>query len=515
MRYLSRGLLYAVLAALSFLLLANFFFFDSGITDRVQELIHDPVNDPLPALEHDDIRTLWAHWSQFILEAKPLVPEIQLSARAPNIHVDTKDNATRNAFTELVINHNRAAKSLAKSHKRFKQELDRLGEISTIFTGYGVALVAGGEYFGPAISTIQMLRRSGSQLPVEVFVADNSEYEKELCDVFLPKLNAKCLIITDFLSTPGSAQLEVRKYQLKALALLFTSFKHVLFLDSDSIPLMDPYQQLMKSDPYLSRGMVIWPDFWMSTESPSFWTIAGKKDFPSDLPVTSSETGQIMVNKGTHLKAVLLATYYNIWGPGWYYPLLSQGAMGQGDKETFMAAAVATDLHYYRVREKVVAVMNDDGEKSRGRAMLQHHAGDDYANARQFTDNYMIAEPRPVRPFFLHANIPKMNVGHLMDEGDIFSEEDKAKRWRLLGTKENQMKTFGFDVEATLWELMETTGCELQDKLNDWKPRERLCERIHEHVQALIHGQVTTVKPAEEKAGVPLEEKKGDEVIQP
>ncbi|KAF4548215.1 Mannosyltransferase-like protein 1 [Elsinoe fawcettii] len=511
MRILGRGLLYAVLTLSLFLFLANFFF-DTGISERVQDIIHDPTNDPLPPLEHENIRDLWAHWSQIIIETKPQVPEVHLSAIAPNIHVQQKDNATRSAFTELVLNHQRATKVLKKSHKRFMQELDRLADVSTIFKGYGVALVAGGEFFGPAITTIQMLRRSGSQLPVEVFVADQSEYEKDICEQFLPKLNAKCLIITDFLETPGSQQLEIRRYQLKGLALLFTSFQHVLFLDSDSIPLMDPYQQLMKTDPYLSRGMIIWPDFWMSTESPSFWTIAGKKEFPPDLPVTASETGQIMVNKGTHLKAVLLATYYNLWGPGWYYPLLSQGAMGQGDKETFMAAAVATDLPYYRVREKVKAVMNDDGERSRGRAMLQHHAGDDFSNAQQFTTNYMVAEPRPVRPFFLHANIPKMNVGHLMDEHDIFSEEDGKKRWRLLGTKENQMRTFGFDVEATLWELMETTGCELQDKMNDWKSRERLCERIHEHVQALIHGKVTDVKPTGQDESKP-EEKKENEVI--
>ncbi|PNS21011.1 Alpha-1,2-mannosyltransferase MNN21 [Sphaceloma murrayae] len=494
MRIFGRWFVYAVLGSLSLFVLLNHYF-DTGISDRVQDLIHDEANDPLPPLKHDSIHDLWAHWNDVFLETKPDVPDIVLRGTAPNLHVDQKGNATRTPFTELVINYRRAVKSMRKSHARLEKELGRLSDLSTLFKGYGVALVAGDEFYGPAITTIQMLRRSGCQLPVEVFVANDDEYEKYVCDEFLPKLNAKCLIITDFMKTPGSQHPEIKRFQLKGLALLFTSFQHVLFLDSDSIPLMDPYQQLMKSEPYLSKGMIVWPDFWISTESPSFWSIAGLKSFPSDLPVTASETGQIMVNKGTHLKAVLLATYYNLWGPGHYYPLLSQGAVGQGDKETFMAAAVAQNLPYYRVKERVRAVMNDDGEHTRGRAMLQHHAGDDFANVKQFTDNYMIAEPRPVRPFFVHANIPKMNAGHLMDEGDIFSKGDGRKRWRLLGTKENQVKKFGMDLEAVLWELMETTACELADKLEDWKRRPRLCERMHEHVEALIKGNVAGVKP--------------------
>ncbi|TKX21223.1 mannosyltransferase-like protein 3 [Elsinoe australis] len=514
MRILGRWLLYTIVAVFSAVIFVNVYFkteLTERVQGRVQELVHDESKDPLPPLEHNSIPELWAHWSEVIWDARPDIPEIVLRARAPDIMVTQKDNATRSPFTELVINNERAVKSLGKSHKRFVKELDRLEGLSTLFTGYGVALVGGGEYFGPAITSIQMLRRSGCRLPVEVFVADDSEYEKHVCDEFLPKLNAKCLIVTDFVKAPGTRQMEIKRFQLKALALLFTSFKHVLFLDSDSIPLMNPYQQLMKSDPYLHKGMVSWPDFWLSTESPSFWAIAGKKEFPKDLPVTASESGQLLINKGTHLKAVLLAAYYNMWGPGYYYPLLSQEAVGQGDKETFLAATVVMGLPYYRVKEKVVAVQNDDGEHSRGRAMLQYHAGDDFGNVIQYTDNYMTAEPRAVRPFFLHANIPKMNAGHLMKEGDIFSAEDKRKRWRLLGTKENQMKTFGFDVEAMLWELMQTTACELADKLNDWKSTPGLCEKIIEHVDALIHGKVKEAKPPGQEKKPPIT-KKEDEI---
>ncbi|KAK7679537.1 Golgi alpha-1,2- mannosyltransferase [Cerrena zonata] len=43
--------------------------------------------------------------------------------------------------------------------------------------------------------------------------------------------------------------------------------------------------------------------------------------------------------------------YYNYYGPDYYYPLLSQGAAGEGDKETFIAAAHKLKLPYYQVKE--------------------------------------------------------------------------------------------------------------------------------------------------------------------
>ncbi|KAG9700421.1 nucleotide-diphospho-sugar transferase, partial [Aureobasidium melanogenum] len=196
-----------------------------------------------------------------------------------------------------------------------------------------------------------MLRRSGSDLPVQVFVADESEYEDKLCQDYLPKLGAECLILSDFIQG-----FEVTHYQLKSLAMLLSSFEHVLYLDSDSIPLLRPETELFAAEPYTSTGLVIWPDFWISTESPSFYDVAEIGTMPPNLPKSSSEAGQLLINKRKHLKTLLLANYYNIYGPDFYYPLLSQGALGQGDKETFMAAAMVLNSSYYRVKTGVESV---------------------------------------------------------------------------------------------------------------------------------------------------------------
>ncbi|KEQ63376.1 nucleotide-diphospho-sugar transferase, partial [Aureobasidium melanogenum CBS 110374] len=319
----------------------------------------------------------------------------------------------------------------------------------------GVVIVGGGEYFGPAIIGIHMLRRSGSDLPVQVFVADQSEYEDELCKDYLPKLGAECLILSDFVQ-----DFKVTHYQLKSLAMLLSSFEHVLYLDSDSIPLLNPETELFATEPYTSAGLVIWPDFWISTESPSFYDVVGIGTMPPSLPKSSSEAGQLLINKRKHLKTLLLANYYNIYGPDFYYPLLSQGALGQGDKETFMAAAMVLNSSYYRVKTGVKSLERNTGYEDKGSAMVQFSPSDDLN--RQDGD-----KSTKLRAAFVHANTPKMNAGHLVDEGDLVSIVDQ-KPLRLWGSRDEQIETFGLDLEKTIWELIVQNGCELADVIREW-----------------------------------------------
>jgi alpha 1,2-mannosyltransferase len=257
--------------------------------------------------------------------------------------------------------------------------------------------------------------------------------------------------------------------------LLLSSFAEVLLLDSDSIPLVDPNTEIFEAEPYLSNGLITWPDFWRATESPRFWNITGMSSYPDNLPPFSSESGQLVINKETHLDTLLLATYYNLFGPNHYYPLLSQGALGQGDKETFMAAAVALNASHYRVKTPALGLGRYDGKTQKGTALLQYLPLDDAKRSQGTT----------IRPAFLHSNTPKMNAGHLVDEGDLIAVDGKS-RLRLLGPKSDLVPLFGFDIEDTLWDLLVQTGCELADSVREWKHRENLCERLTEHHQLVF-----------------------------
>ncbi|ORY58033.1 mannosyltransferase putative-domain-containing protein [Pseudomassariella vexata] len=443
----------------------------------------DPAPDAKPLLEEErprgsprpsDIGAFWKKWSQAMYDARPRVFAISIKGQATTLPPNT--DGPRKPYRDLVRNPEADLELMRKAHAKFVEELENIRADEGIFKGRGVVMVGGGEYFGPAIISIHMLRRTGSTLPVEVFVPNDEEYEVDVCEGYLPKLNAKCVVLAHVLSQ-SDAELGISHYQLKAPSLLFSSFEEVLLLDSDSIPVVDPDEAVFSQEPYLSDGLIVWPDYWAATESPQFWTIAGFPDFPSGLPATSSETGQLVVNKKTHLAPLLLATYYNVFGKEHYYPLLSQGALGQGDKETFMAAAVVLNTTYYRVKTSVASLGRHDGFKQKATAMVQHLPYDDQAGGPD--------KKVTVRPAFLHSNTPKMNAGHLVDEGDLLGV-DGSTRLRLLGSKAEQEKHFGFDVESSIWDLLIQTGCELADIIKEWKHRDRLCERLEEHHDQLF-----------------------------
>lgn len=444
-----------------------------------------------------DIEAFWGKWSRAIYESRPKVPKIALGGRA-HTQKPKDGQVSREPYRDHLRNTEEDINILRLLHRKFVgglekefgnhtddvEQQERRWEGLGIFKGKGVVMVGGGEYFGPAIISIHMLRRTGSNLPVEVFVPDESEYEEAVCKNYLKKLGAKCVVLSHLLdkskvkiSQKDDADLKITHYQLKSLALLLSSYSDVLLLDSDSIPVLDPLLNIFETEPYRSKGMVVWPDYWRSTESPRYWNIAGKADFPSYLPATASEAGQLAVNKATHLAPLLLAAYYNIFGPDYYYPLLSQGALGQGDKETFLAAAVALNATYYRIKTPAASLGRHDGVTQKGTAMVQHLPSDDLKHES--------AGLEIIRPMFLHSNTPKMNAGHLIDEGDLLAADGET-RLRLLGSKEELVKRFGFDVEQSVWDLMVQTGCELQDIIEEWKGRERMCERLAEHYKKVF-----------------------------
>ncbi|KAG8160779.1 hypothetical protein KVR01_009043 [Diaporthe batatas] len=443
------------------------------------------------------IEAFWEKWSRSIYESRPKVPKIALGGRA-QAHKPKEGQVTREPYRDHLRNSEDDINILRLLHKKFVSGLQKEFLNSTvegegqdtkweglpIFKGKGVVMVGGGEYFGPAIISIHMLRRTGCNLPVEVFVPDQSEYEEVVCKNYLKKLGARCVVLSDILDKSkikvgrkDDADLKISHYQLKSLALLLSSYSDVLLLDSDSIPVLDPLLNIFETEPYKSKGMIIWPDFWRATESPKYWNIAGRQQFPSFLPATASEAGQLAVNKATHLAPLLLATYYNIFGPDYYYPLLSQGALGEGDKETFLAAAVALNATFYRIKTPAASLGRHDGATQKGTAMVQHLPSDDLKHESTSRES--------IRPMFLHSNTPKMNAGHLVDEGDLVSVDGET-RLRLLGSKDELVKRFGFDVEQSIWDIMVQTGCELQDIIEEWKGRKRMCERLAEHYKKVF-----------------------------
>ncbi|MCJ1406351.1 hypothetical protein MMC19_000416 [Ptychographa xylographoides] len=350
----------------------------------------------------------------------------------------------------------------------------------------GVIATAGGSYLPVLVVSLRMLRRTGSTLPMEVFLASNREYESFICEHTLPSLNAKCVILSEILDNVVH-EVEVAKYQLKAFAMLFSSFEEILFLDADSFPVSDP-RHLFTSEPFKSSKLITWPDFWATSISGYYHRISNTPAIDTTVRATS-EAGEVLISKRTHARTLLLATYYNYYGPHHYYPLLSQGGPGEGDKETFLYAAIALKEPFYDTSEKVLAIGHQYDWGLAGSAMVQYDPVADYAlTSQKLFRNIDPACATSPRPLFVHVNFPKFNPGHIFDDRLLLEYAGNGTVRRVWTDEKETMAGFGGDVEKGYWEEIGWVACTLEGKFMDWVESGDVCVKARKYWTDLFGG---------------------------
>jgi alpha 1,2-mannosyltransferase len=289
--------------------------------------------------------------------------------------------------------------------------------------------------------------------------------------------------------------------QAGVFAVLLSSFQHCLFLDPEALPLVDPHAELFTQEPYLTTGLVSWPGFWggEAAESPSsFRRAVGPDGVPPEVPASSATAGLFAVDKARHLKTLLLAAYYDVWGPGHYYPLLNRGggANRDDDASTLDAAATVLGARRYRVQTPAAAVERWNGGVAEGTAAVQHHPLDDWeaANAPPPpTEQNRTAAPR-VRAAFLRATAPPLDAGRLLAPSPAGGASALADRrtglpLRLWGDPSALAKMLGADqdedVERKAMGFVVETSCQLDRQLADWRACRDVCVRMKEYFRAV------------------------------
>lgn len=286
---------------------------------------------------------------------------------------------------------------LKTKHASLLEAVRRLGvPHMDLFHGSGILIAVGPEHINGALNIIVQLRELGSKLPVELILDRNIDYNAQLCEELLPKLNGKCLIMEELLGTDFYESLKIQEFQSKVLAQLVSSFDHTIFLDSDSFPIVN-VDEIFDTEQYLSTKFIIWRDMWKKTTSPLYYDIAGfrvgevvrgygmldrqsfgeycSKNKNSEVeyhdleglpPVSTVESGQMVYSKREHFRVFVLAFYYNFYGPSYYYDLIYQGAFGAGDKDTFEPGLHLLKEPYYLTEYPVtfggVKKPNENGE---------------------------------------------------------------------------------------------------------------------------------------------------------
>lgn len=358
-------------------------------------------------------------------------------------------------------------------HTRFVSQIPELAQKLPYANGTrGIAVAASGSLLPVFLVSLKMLRRTGSILPVEIFMESKDMYEKEICEIVLPPMNATCMILSEVLEAVPT-RLKMSRYQLKALALALSSFDDVLLLDADNLPIERP-EHLLNSEPFLSKGFVSWPDYWANTASPQFYEISSQT-VPRTSERAASDAGQLLLSKGKHAPTLLLILYYNHYGPSHYYKLLSQspgveGANDETDKETYLAAAMSLNASFHTVATNIATLgytrIQDKEFKRTG--MVQHNPEDDYG--KNVLGSKAIEK---VRPSFLHANTYKLDASELHE---VFNDELRSQR--MWGETKPMVERFGRDVEKQVWAETLYTGCHLEHAFSAWEKKKTVCKRI-------------------------------------
>ncbi|CAN9167404.1 unnamed protein product [Alternaria alternata] len=182
-------------------------------------------------------------------------------------------------------------------------------------------------------------------------------------------------------------------------------------------------------------------------------------------PNRGTESGQLLLDKKHHAESIPMMVYYNYFGPDYYYPLQSQNGPGQGDKETFSAAAVAVNAPFYGVKTPVSALGNHVNGQYIFAGAGQADPMQDYLYDPPYPNHIQPEyerneEKNQVRAFFVHTVSPetKLNPLKLLREGGV--AWDANGDWhRIWGKEKNVVEKFGYDVEKRMWECVEEEAC--------------------------------------------------------
>lgn len=393
--------------------------------------------------------------------------------------------------------------ALQKSHERVMRLLpEHVPEEA--FGGRGVVMTGGGKYFPMVLTAIKWLRDVDPHVPVEVFMADKSEYEKAFCDDLFPKLNVQCRVIQDIYGAQLHAKLD-SQYALKPLAILASKFNDIFFMDADSYPL-ESVNRIFDWDIFRETGYILNSDYWPRYISPRFYEVVGRtlggralgdkddhallqSDRENAIPGPSTESGQVYVRKSMHIRSLMLAMYYNLYGPDVYFPLLMQNGQGEGDKDTYVAAAIICNESYFQTNRSPTTVgqHKEDGSY-KGYAMGQPDAITDYARNEQGDLN---VEEKFTQ---LHANSIKSNIKYLlMGTSEDGRGAPPLRQHRFFGDMDNvrrEMRT-DEDLELRLFGVMRDVACDWVVKDGyvpiDWKGEDpkRFCRVLKAHTKWL------------------------------
>lgn len=207
------------------------------------------------------------------------------------------------------------------------------------FEGRGIVICAGGErYFICAWVLIFILRRvHRSALPIQVWHLGRREMSEEM----------RLLLTEEGVEVVDAETIAARHpariaggWPLKPYAIAQSRFREVLYLNSDTVPLVNP-ERAFEWDAYGDNGLLLWPDIVDIKQANPIWQRLGLP--PVDQ--VSINSGVLLADKARVFDVLDLAILMNErWDE--IYDLL------YGDKDTFLMSARLLNRTYGTVAHR-------------------------------------------------------------------------------------------------------------------------------------------------------------------
>eukprot|EP00892_Ulva_mutabilis_P002081 jgi/Ulvmu1/11874/UM081_0032.1 len=291
---------------------------------------------------------------------------------------------TENGADFVALGHRLRPEHRAQLRQQWRAFVHDWGEMpEDAFEGRGIAILSGNlPYLVPSVIALKAIRRTGCKLPVEFWFPAN---EAPTLGVAM-KLHRLGATVRKF---PVPTTLTHGAFFMKAIVVLLSSFKEVMMLDADQVPVADP-TQLFDDSGFVETGALLWPDFWAATWAPDALEVLRVAE--DDMPTKSFESGQMLFDKSRVWKALVLALHFNVHH--WVYAPLFTNYMGMGDKETFAMALLALRLPYSLMPRPTGSL-----------AYTRRQCGLTRCETRLLT-NSMLQFSRDGSIAFVHANMP-------------------------------------------------------------------------------------------------------------
>lgn len=229
------------------------------------------------------------------------------------------------------------------------------------FSGRGILIpVQNSADFTNAWVCTRILRQLGCKLPIQLWHLGESELAAPMRR-WLKPYQAKCISAKRMQNASIGGIKEAD--QLKPFMLLSSSFKEVLLLEPNTVPVVNP-EYLFEDSPFIQAGAVFWPFAGNEKIRPQVWQFCGME--PREEP--SFDTAQLLVDKEKCWKALVLCLWYNA-NATFFHPHT------HGERETFHLAFRRLKMSFAMpARKWKDATRHYD---FRGRLVFQHPTADE------------------------------------------------------------------------------------------------------------------------------------------